>query len=73
MKLQLSDEQAKEIAVAWIKEQHKDKEGAKVVLNALFYNAHFANWAWDDLLQHAVNICSKQYAVSQKQVLEMLK
>ncbi len=73
MNIELSEAQAKEIALTWIRAQQRSERGAQDVLDALFIGAHFAVWSWLDLIQYTVRICSKQYAVKVKDILEMLK
>ena len=73
MDIQITDKQVKQIAIAWIQEQHKDESGAKDVLDALFDNAHFAVWSWHDLLAYAVKRCAKNYFMKLKDVVEGLK
>lgn len=73
MNVELTEEQARFVALGWVNSQQKDRNGAEEVLRALFTNAHFANWAWDDMLQFAVSLCAKNYAVSSTHIIKGLK
>lgn len=73
MNLELTEEQVEKIAIDWIKAQQQDESKAKDILDALFNGAHFAGWSWLDLITYTIRICSKQYAVPVRGIMELLK
>lgn len=73
MKIDLTDEQAEEIAIAWIKDQQRVADGYKKVMDTLLMGALFATWSWVDALKYATMKCAKAYACTVKQIVESLK
>lgn len=68
----LTDSQAKSIALDWIAAQQREPGGYKEVLRALLSGAHMSVWSWSDALKFAVKLCSNEYFVARKHILEEL-
>lgn len=70
MKIEIETEQARQIALAYIRENHDDEAAMKGIILAVFSGCHFAPWSWDTLLKHAVVFCSKAYHVQMNTLIE---
>lgn len=73
MKIELTNEQIEETAIAWIASQQKVDKGYKQVLDTLLMSAHFADWSWLDAIKYAVKKCAKAYACTTGQIAEGVK
>jgi len=71
MKIELTDVQERQIALAWIKAQQDKHEGYKVVLDTLLMGATFAVWSWIDALKYAVRKCGKAYFHTVDKIMEI--
>jgi len=70
MKIVLTPDQAKEVALDWIREQNQTEEGCKEVLATLFSGMHFSNARWDQMLWYAIKLCSSLYHVPVKEIVK---
>lgn len=72
MRIELTEEQEREIALDWIKKQQDVPGGYKAVVDTLLGGAHFATWPWTDAIQYAVTKCSRAYHVSVHDIIDNL-
>ena len=70
MKIDLETEQARQVALAYIRENHDNEEAMKEIVLAVFSGSHFVPWRWDTMLKHVVVFCSKAYRVQMNTLLE---
>lgn len=73
MQIELTPDQAREVALTWIKSQQQAPDGYKKVLDVLLMGAHFAVWSWHDAISYAIKKCARAYHVDRKVILEDLK
>lgn len=70
MLIELTNEQVESLAIQWIKNQQQEYNGYKKVLNTLLVGAHFAKWGWHTAILHAIKVCSRNYAMTTKQIIK---
>lgn len=70
MKIDIDHEQGRQIALAYIRENHDDEKAMKEVVLAVFSGCHFAPWSWDTLLKQAATFCSKVYHIPLETITE---
>lgn len=70
MKIEIETEQARQIALAYIRENHNDEVAMRELVLVVFGGSHFVPWRWDTMLKHAVVFCSKTYHVQMTTLLE---
>ena len=74
MNIELTQDQAKAIALKWIEDQGKEgPKGYVQLINAVFQGRHFAHWDWMDALKFSVSVCEKSYAVDRAYIFKGLK
>ncbi len=70
MKLELTEDQEREVALHWI----RNEADYKTIFDALFsYGTCSTKWAWTDALAYAVKVCGKNFASKKSWILEQLK
>ena len=70
MKLDLTKEQEKQVALHWIRET----ADYKTIIDTLFaYGTCSSKWPWTDALTYAVKVCGKNFASKKSWILEQLK
>ena len=70
MNLELTTKQAREVALAYIREQQYNEEAMREVGLAIFSGLCFAPWRWDLLLHEIVKLCSKVYNTPVERIVE---
>ena len=74
MNIELTEDQAKAVALKWIEDQGKTGvKGYVQLITAVFSGRHFAHWDWADALRFSVSVCAKSYSVYRSNILRELK